>query len=63
LEGPHDAEALERSGLRQGKNFVRRDWTCEPKKRVRSKVTPRNLGAVLNVSDVPVRLSWSLCEA
>jgi len=28
---------------------VRRDWTCEPKERVRSKVTPRNLGAGLNV--------------
>jgi len=31
LERPHDAEAMERSALKQGKNFVRRDWTCEPK--------------------------------
>jgi len=28
---------------------VQREWTCEPKKRVRSKVTPRNLGVGLNV--------------
>jgi len=27
LEGPHDAEAMERSALKRGKNFVRRDWT------------------------------------
>jgi len=34
LEGPHDSEAMERSALKQGKNFVRKDWTCEPKERV-----------------------------
>jgi len=49
LEGPHDAEAMEQSALKWGKNFVRRDWTCEPKERVRSKVTPRNLGVELNI--------------
>jgi len=48
LKGPHDAEVIERSTLKRGKNFVRRDWTYEPKERVRSKVTPRNLGAGLN---------------
>jgi len=29
LVRPHDAEAMERSALKRGKNFVRRDWTCE----------------------------------
>jgi len=53
LEGPHDAEAMERSALKRGKNFVWKDWTCEPKERVPSKVTPRNLGAELNVRKVP----------
>jgi len=33
---------------------VRREWTCEPKERVRSKVTP---SARLNVRGVPVRMS------
>jgi len=45
--GTHDAEAMERSALKWGKNFVQRDWTSEPKERVRSKVTLRNLGAGL----------------
>jgi len=36
LEGPHDAEAMEQRALKQGKNFVRRDWTYEPKEKVRS---------------------------
>jgi len=27
LEGPHDAEAMEWSALKRGKNFVRKDWT------------------------------------
>jgi len=59
LEGPHDAEAIERSAVKREKNFVWRGWTCEPKERVRSKVTPRNLGAGLNVmGGVPVRVSW-----
>jgi len=44
LERPYDAEAMERCALKLGKNFVRRVWTCEPKERVRSKVTPKNLG-------------------
>jgi len=43
LEGPHDAEAMERSALKQGKNFVQRDWTREPKERVWSKATPKTL--------------------
>jgi len=50
LEGPHDAEAMERSALKQlkqGKNFVQKDWTREPKERVWSKVMPRNLGVGL----------------
>jgi len=34
LEGPHDAEAIERSALKRRKNFVRRDWTCEPNERI-----------------------------
>jgi len=29
----HDAEVMERSALKQGKNFVRREWTCELKGR------------------------------
>jgi len=49
LERPHDAEAMERSAVNPGKNFVRRDWKWEPKERVHSKVTPRNLGVRLNV--------------
>jgi len=49
LEGPHDAEAIEWSALKAGKNFVRREWTCEPKESGWSKTTPRNLGAELNV--------------
>jgi len=36
------------SALKRGKNFVRREWTCEPKERVWSKVTPRNLGGGIN---------------
>jgi len=55
LEGPHDAEAMERNALKRGKNFVRRDWTREPKERVRSKVTPRNLGVGLNVRGVGIQ--------
>jgi len=35
----YDAEAMERSALKWGKSFVQRDWTCEPKDRVRSKKT------------------------
>jgi len=58
LEGPYDAEAMKRSALNRGKKFVRRDWTYEPKERVRSKVMPRNLGTGLNVKEVPVRGSW-----
>jgi len=27
LEGHHDAEAMERSALKRGKNFVQKDWT------------------------------------
>jgi len=57
LEGRHDAEAMERSALKRGKNFLQRDWTFEPEERVRSKITPRNLGAGLNVRGMPVRVS------
>jgi len=46
-------EAMERSALKRGKNFVRREWTCEPKEKVRSKVTPRNMGEGLKVRGVP----------
>jgi len=49
LERPNDAESMERNALKRGKNFVRRGWTRESKERVRSKVTPRNLGVGLNV--------------
>jgi len=49
LGGPHDAEAMKRSALKRGKNFPRSNWTCEPKERVRLKVTLRNLVAGLNV--------------
>jgi len=31
-------------------------WTCEPKERVWSKVTPRNLRVGLIVTEVPVRV-------
>jgi len=58
LEGPHDAEAMEQSALKSGNNFVRREWTCEPKEKVWSKVISRNLGAKLNVRGVSVRVSW-----
>jgi len=64
LEGPHDVKATEQSALKRGKNFVRRDWTWKPKERVRSKVTPRNLGVELNVrggaSQRELRLKWGL---
>jgi len=43
-EGPHDAEAMEKSALKRGYNSVRRDWTCEPKERIQTKVMPRNFG-------------------
>jgi len=49
LEGPHDAEAMERRALKRGKNFVWRDWTREPKERVWSKVTPKNFEVRLKV--------------
>jgi len=58
LEGPHDAEAMERCALKLRKNFVRKVWTCEPKERVWSKETPRNLGVGFNVREVAVRVSW-----
>jgi len=44
LEGPHDAEDMERSTLKQGKKFIRRKETCEPKKFGQMSHTPRNLG-------------------
>jgi len=56
LEGPHDAQAGA-EGFKAGKNFVR-DWTCEKKQRVRSKVRTRNLVAGLNVRGVLVRVRW-----
>jgi len=60
LEGLHEAEAMERSALKRGKKFIRKEWTCEPKERVRSKVTPRSLETGLNVRGVlPIRVNWS----
>jgi len=41
-EGPHDAEATERSASKREKNYARRERTCEPKERVWSKATPKN---------------------
>jgi len=38
FEGPHEAETIEGSALKEGKNFVRREWACELKERVPSKV-------------------------
>jgi len=34
LEVHHNAEAVERSALKRGKNLVWRDWTCELTERV-----------------------------
>jgi len=51
-------DPMMQSALKQGKNFVRREWTCEPKEMVRSKVMLRNLGVGLNVRGVPVKVSW-----
>jgi len=64
MKGSYDAEAMERSALKRGKNFVRREWTCEPKERVRSKVTPRNLRPrnLLAVRGVPIRVSWGYAK-
>jgi len=62
LEGPYEAEAMEWSALIRGKNFVRREWTCEPTEWVRAKVTSRNLGfgqrsrLELNERKVPVNV-------
>jgi len=68
-------QSMEQSDLKQGENFVQREWTCEPKERVRSKkplfrfacplllhkIFPlRNLGAELNVREVPVRVDAML---
>jgi len=58
VEGPHDAEAMERSALKRGKNFLRWEWTCEPRE-CSVKSNAEELGAELNVRRVPVRVSWS----
>jgi len=56
FEGMSRCRAMEQIALR-GKNFVRIEWTCQLKERVRSKATLRNLGAGLNVRGVPVKVS------
>jgi len=48
LEGPHDAEAMERSALKRGKTLCGGTGHAN-QRRVRSKVTSRNLEAGLNV--------------
>jgi len=57
LEGPHDAEANGAECFKARKVLCTKKWTCEPKERVRSMVTPRNLGGKLNVRGVQVRVS------
>ena len=55
--GPQEAVAIERRALWGGSNLEHRDWTWAPKDRVRSKVTPRNLGVGLNKRGKPKRFS------
>ena len=47
LEGPHDKTEIQRKALRPGKNLAFSEDTCLEKERVRSKVTPRKVGAGL----------------
>ena len=44
LEGPHEEAEIQRKALRRGKNLAFSEDTCLEKERVRSKVTPRNVG-------------------
>ena len=47
LEGPHEEAEIQRKALRRGKNLAFSEDTCLEKERVRSKVTPRKVGAGL----------------
>ena len=51
--GPQEAVAIERRALWRGLNLEYRDWTWAPNDRVRSKVTPRNVGVGLNKRGKP----------
>ena len=62
LEGPHDEAEIQRKDLRRGKNLAFSEDTCLEKERVRSKVTPRNVGVGLKRRREPSRrrLDWRL---
>ena len=47
LEGLHEEAEIQHKALRRGKNLAFSEDTCLEKKRVRSKVTPRNVGVGL----------------
>ena len=46
LEGPHEEAEIQRKSLRRGNNLACSKDTCLQKERVRSKMTPRKVGAV-----------------
>jgi len=57
LEGPHDAEAMERSALMRGKNCAE-GVDMRTKREGLVKGHTKKLGVGLNVRGVPVRVSW-----
>ena len=62
LEGPHDEAEIQHKALRRGKNLAFSKDTCLEKERVRSKVTPRNVGVGLKQRQESSRrrLGWRL---
>ena len=62
LEGPHEEAEIQRKALRRGKNLAFSEDTCLEKEKVRSKVTPKNVGVWLKSRREPSkrRLGWKL---
>ena len=62
LEGPNEEAEIQRKTLRRGKNLAISEDTCLEKERVRSKVTPREVGVGLKWRREPSRrrLGWRL---
>ena len=60
LERPHEEAEIQRKALRRGKNLAFSEDTRLEKERVRSKVTPRKVGAELKRRQEPSRrrLAW-----
>ena len=62
LEGPHEEAEIQRKAFRHGKHLAFSEETCLEKERVRSKVTPREVGVGLKRRREPSRrrLGWRL---